>query len=124
MRSPPEGLVHHSDRSSQYYSIDYQAGLRRRGITISMSGKGNCYDNAMVETFFKTLKSELIWRPNFHTRADAEHASARYIDGFYNTVRRRSALDQCSTVHFERTAIDGADASPLYRGKSDQYRAP
>jgi transposase InsO family protein len=82
------------------------------------------HDTAMVETFFKTLKSELIWRTTFYTRADAKQASARYIDGFYNTVRRRSALDQCSTVHFERTAIDGADASPLYRGKSDQYRAP
>jgi putative transposase len=118
MRSPPEGLVHHSDRSSQYYSIDYQAGLRRRGITISMSGKGNCYDNAMVETFFKTLKSELIWRPNFHTRADAEHAIARYIDGFYNPVRRHSALDYLSHVQFEKRAANRANASPLYRGKS------
>jgi transposase InsO family protein len=58
MRRPAAGLIHHSDRGSQYCSIDYQAELRRHGILISMSGKGNCYDNAMVETFFKTLKSE------------------------------------------------------------------
>ena len=60
-RNPAPGLVHHSDRGSQYCSVDYQALLRRRGILISMSGRGNCYDNSMVETFFKTIKSELIW---------------------------------------------------------------
>ena len=60
-RHPPSGLIHHSDRGSQYCSIDYQAVLRKHGLLISMSGKGNCYDNAVVETFFKTIKSELIW---------------------------------------------------------------
>jgi putative transposase len=60
-RNPAPGLVHHSDRGSQYCSVDYQALLRKRGILISMSGRGNCYDNSMVETFFKTIKSELIW---------------------------------------------------------------
>ena len=74
MRRPREGLIHHSDRGSQYCSIDYQAELRRHGIRISMSGKGNCYDNAMVETFFKTLKSELVWRTYFYTRNEAERA--------------------------------------------------
>src|SRR3954469_4300930 len=62
MRRPSKGLIHHSDRGSQYCSIDYQAELRRHDVCISISGKGNCYDNAMVETFFKTLKSELVWR--------------------------------------------------------------
>ena len=66
MRRPAAGLIHHSDRGSQYCSIDYQAVLRKHGILISMSGKGNCYDNAMVETFFKTLKSELVWRTIFY----------------------------------------------------------
>ncbi len=95
MRRPREGLIHHSDRGSQYCSIDYQAELRRHGIRISMSGKGKgiCYDNAMVETFFKTLKSELVWRTVFYTRNEAERAIARNIDGFYNPVRRHSALD-------------------------------
>ena len=104
MRRPAKGLIHHSDRGSQYCSVDYQAELRRHGLRISMSGKGNCYDNAMVETFFKTIKSELVWQTVFYTRAQAEQAIARYIDGFYNPVRRHSALDYISPAQFERTA--------------------
>jgi len=104
MRRPAAGLIHHSDRGSQYCSIDYQAELRKHGILISMSGKGNCYDNAMVETFFKTLKSELIWRTIFYTRQEADQAIGRYIDGFYNPVRRHSALDFTSPAQFEKHA--------------------
>jgi putative transposase len=106
MRRPGAGLIHHSDRGSQYCSIEYQAELHKHSITISMSGKGNCYDNAMVETFFKTLKSELIWRTIFQTRADAKHAIGRYIDGFYNPVRRHSALDFSSPAQFEKLAVN------------------
>jgi putative transposase len=106
IRRPQAGLIHHSDKGSQYCSIDYQAELANRGIRISMSGKGNCYDNAMVETFFKTLKSELVWRTIFHTRAEARHAIGRYIDGFYNPVRRHSALDFISPAKFEKLAIN------------------
>ena len=98
IRRPAAGLIHHSDRGSQYYSVDYQAELEKHGILISMSGKGKCYDNAMVETFFKTLKSELVWRTIFGTRRQAIQAIARYIDGFYNPVRRHSALDLASPV--------------------------
>lgn len=104
MRRPRPGLIHHCDRGSQYCSIEYQALLRSKGILISMSGKGNCYDNAMVETFFKTLKSELIWRTVYQTRRQAEIAIARYIDGFYNPTRRHSALDNLSPAQFERLA--------------------
>ncbi len=104
IRRPSSGLIHHSDRGSQYCSIDYQAELRRHGVQISMSGKGNCYDNAMVETFFKTLKSELVWRTVFLTRAEAAGAIGRYIDSFYNPVRRHSALDFVSPAAFERQA--------------------
>jgi putative transposase len=103
-RDPKKGLVHHSDRGSQYCSVDYQAELRRRGILISMSGKGNCYDNSMVETFFKTIKSELIWPVAWQTRQQVENAIARYIDGFYNPVRRHSSLDFQSPIAFERKA--------------------
>jgi putative transposase len=79
-RNPSPGLVHHSDRGSQYCSVDYQALLRKHGILISMSGRGNCYDNSMVETFFKTIKSELIWpfgcASPWQTRAQAQNAVA------------------------------------------------
>jgi putative transposase len=92
--------------SAQYCSIDYQAELRQHGILISMSGKGNCYDNAMVETFFKTLKSELVWRTIFYTRQEADQAIGHYIDGFYNPIRRHSALDFTSPAQFEKAAAE------------------
>jgi putative transposase len=104
IRRPTPGLICHSDRGSQYCSIDYQRQLRGHGVHISMSGKGNCFDNAMVETFFKTLKSELVWRTVFLTRKAAEAAISRYIDGFYNPVRRHSSLDFISPAAFERQA--------------------
>ena len=102
VRQPGSDLLHHSDRGSQYCSNEYQAELRGHGIVISMSGKGNCFDNAMVETFFKTLKNELVWRTTFQTRAEAIYALARYIDGFYNPRRRHSALGFTSPIQFER----------------------
>ena len=75
--------------------------LKNHAVLISMSGKGNCYDNTVVETFFKTIKSELIWLVAWQTRRQAESAIARYIDGFYNPVRRHSSLDYRSPVQFE-----------------------
>lgn len=104
IRQPSAGLTHHADRGSQYCSIEYQAALRKHGIRISMSAKGNCFDNAVVETFFKTLKSELVWRTVFQTRAEAKEAIGRYIDGFYNPVRRHSTLGYVSPAQFERMA--------------------
>ena len=104
VRRPSAGLIHHADRGSQYCSIEYQAELRKHGILISMSGKGNCFDNAMVETFFKTLKVELVWRTVFQSRAEAANAIGRYIDSFYNPVRRHSALDFISPLQFEKLA--------------------
>jgi transposase InsO family protein len=106
LRRPAAGLLHHSDRGSQYCSNAYQAELRLHGIVVSMSGKGNCYDNAMVETFFKTLKSELVWRTVFQTRAEATEALARYIDGFYNPRRRHSALGFVSPAQFEKRSAN------------------
>ena len=88
--------------------MDYQALLRKRGILISMSGRGNCYDNSMVETFFKTIKSELIWQVAWQTRTQAKNAVARYIDGFYNPVRRHSSLGFQSPVAFERKAQEAS----------------
>jgi putative transposase len=89
---------------AQYCSLEYQAALKKHGIAISMSGKGNCFDNSVVETFFKTLKSEMVWRSVFQTRAEAKEAIGHYIDGFYNPIRRHSTLDYVSPVQFERMA--------------------
>jgi putative transposase len=100
MRQPQAGLIHHSDRGSQYCSDDYRRLLQTNGLTASMSGKGNCYDNAMVETVFKTIKSELIWRASYETRAQAKLALGHYIDGFYNPRRRHSALGYKSPITF------------------------
>ncbi len=104
LRQPPPGCIHHSDRGSQYCSGDYQKSLKKHGFLVSMSGKGNCYDNAVVETFFKTLKAELIWRHKWNTRRQVEMALFEYINGFYNPRRRHSALGGKSPLRFERQA--------------------
>jgi putative transposase len=104
VRCPSAGLIHHADRGSQYDSVEYQAELRRNGISIAVSGKGNGFDNAMVETVFKTLKVELVWRTIFQSRIEAASAIGRYIDGFCNPVRRHSALDFISPLQFEGRA--------------------
>ena len=101
LRQPPPGLIHHSDRGSQYCSYDYRKALKDFGATASMSGKGNCYDNAVVETFFKTIKSELIWRTAFQTPRQATAQIGKYIDGFYNPVRRHSACRFQSPIQYE-----------------------
>ena len=101
-RDPGAGLVHHSDRGSQYASDDYQKELDRRGIVCSMSRKGNCWDNAVVESFFATLKRELVYRHRFATRAQAIQAIFEYIEVFYNRLRRHSHLGYLSPVQFER----------------------
>jgi len=104
LRKPAKGCIHHSDRGSQYYSHDYQKLLRQHGFKVSMSGKGNCYDNAAMETFFKTIKAELIWRHSWQTRRDAEIATFEYINGCYNPRRRHSALGWKSPLAFEKFA--------------------
>ena len=101
LRQPPEGCLFHSDRGSQYCSYDYQKKRQAYGLRPSMSGKGNCYDNASVETFFKSLKAELIWRQSWPTRRQAEAAIFQYINGFYNTRRRHSYLGGISPLAFE-----------------------
>jgi transposase InsO family protein len=102
--SPPRGCIFHSDRGSQYCSHEYQRILREYGLQSSMSGKGNCYDYAVVETFFKTIKAELIWRRTWETRRQAETTIFQYINGFYNPRRRHSALGGKSPLAFERQA--------------------
>lgn len=104
LRNPPPGCVHHTDRGSQYCSTEYQKLLKHYKFEVSMSGKGNCYDNAVTETFFKSLKAELIWRQTWTTRREVEMALFKYINGFYNPKRRHSTLGGISPAEFEKLA--------------------
>jgi len=101
-RCPGTGLLHHSDRGSTYASEDYRRALAARGITCSMSRKGNCYDNAVVESWFKTVKAELGSR--FDNHAHAKEELFDYIEIFYNQQRRHSALDYVSPAEYERAS--------------------
>jgi transposase InsO family protein len=100
-RKPERGLLHHSDRGSQYASIDYQKLLNNRGITCSMSRKGNCYDNACMESFFATLKQELVYHRQYQTRNEAKQDLFEYIQVWYNRKRRHSSLGYRSPEQFE-----------------------
>jgi putative transposase len=91
-RQPPRGLIHHSDRGVQYASEPYQAILARHGFHCSMSRRGNCLDNAPMESFFGSLKTELVHRTTFPTREAARRAIFEYVEAFYNRRRRHSAL--------------------------------
>lgn len=104
LRQPSKGCIHHTDRGSQYCSHDYLKILRQHDFQVSMSGKGDCYDNAAVETFFKTIKVELIWHQSRPTRRAAELAIFGYINGFYNPRRKHSALSWKSPIAFEARA--------------------
>jgi putative transposase len=108
-RGPEIGLLHHSDQGCTYASEDYQAILDARGIVCSMSRRGNCYDNAVMESFFSTIKSELADR--FDTYGTAKMELFDYIEVFYNQRRRHSTLGQISPAAFERRAVaEGVDA--------------
>ena len=98
------GFIHRADRGNRYCSIECQAALRKHGILISMSGKGNCFGSAMAETFFKTLKAGLSWRTVFQSRIEAANAVGRCIEGFCDPVRRHSAPDFISPLQFKRQA--------------------
>ena len=100
-RRPGTGLLHHSDRGVQYASAAYRSMLDHYNVTASMSRKANCYDNAVMEAFWSTLKNELVHRRNFATRAEARTAIFEYIEVFYNRIRRHSALGYKSPLAFE-----------------------
>jgi putative transposase len=103
-RLPGAGLVAHSDRGSQYASEHYQRLLASHGITCSMSRRGDCWDNAPMESFFASLKKELVHGAGFATRAEARAELFEYIEVFYNRIRRHSALGYRSPDEFERAA--------------------
>ena len=101
-RQPARGLLHHSDRGSQYASHEYQQLLAHHGIRSSMSRKANCWDNAVAESFFASLKIELVYQTQWRTRAEARRAVFAYIELFYNRQRRHSALGYLCPNEFEQ----------------------
>jgi transposase InsO family protein len=100
-RRPAPGLIHHSDQGGQYTSGLYQARLHAAGLVPSLSHKGNCYDNAVVESFFSTVKNEWTFHQTFHDRDQARTALFDYIELFYNRQRSHATLNYCSPVTYE-----------------------
>lgn len=100
-RKPSPGLVHHSDRGSPYASDNYRAKLREHGVRRSMSRKGDCWDNAVAESFFATLRAELVEHVRYSTRQAATTSVGDYIDNFYNVERRHSHLGYLNPIEFE-----------------------
>lgn len=101
-KRPDTGLIHHSDRGSQYCAISYRKLLEQFGMEASMSGKGNCYDNAPMESFWGTLKNELVHHRDYRTREEAIKDITEYIEIFYNRQRRQARLGYLSPVTFEK----------------------
>lgn len=106
-RRPSPGLLHHSDRGSQYASHDYREVLEAYDMKCSMSRKGNCWDNAVMESFYRSIKTELIYHEDFDTREEARRAIFEYIEVFYNRVRRHSTLGYLSPTEYEsRSSVE------------------
>ena len=102
-RQPTAGLLHHSDQGSAYVGVDYKIQLEQIGATISMSRKGNCYDNAVVESFFGNLKNEMVHHRRFSTRDEARTAIFDYIEAFYNRHRAHATLQFMNPMEYERS---------------------
>jgi len=105
-RRPPKGVIFHSDQGVQYACQAFRKLLQQHKFIQSMSGKGNCYDNAVVESFFHTLKTELIYFENYSTREEAKKSIFEYIEIYYNRDRLHSTLNYCSPVQFEQMWIN------------------
>jgi len=103
-RRPPAGLMHHSDQGSQYASYEYQRRLQMAGAQSSMSRRGDCYDNAPMESFFSTLKRERVHRRKYWSRSEATRDLEDYIENFYNLKRRHSELGDISPMQYEAQA--------------------
>ena len=107
-RQPDAGLIHHSDRGSQYASLEFQELLAEREYLSSMSRKGNCWDNAVAESFFKTLKQELIYQQRFTTREQARLAIFEYIEAYYNRQRKHSRNEYLSPADYDAQWLEAA----------------
>jgi putative transposase len=133
-RRPAEGVIHHSDQGCQYTSIEFGKRCRQSGVRPSMGSVGDCYDNAMCESFFATLECELLDRRRFVDRAEAELAVFDFIEGFYNTRRRHSALGYLAPLMFEQTTdpakcsapprVDTPSSVLPLKGEEESCRAP
>lgn len=104
-RRPPPGLIHHSDRGVQYASAEYRQLLEGHGAHVSMSRRGNCWDNAVAESFFATLEFELIMRRKWATATDARHDIFQYVEVWYNRQRRHSTLNYVSPAQYEQCRV-------------------
>ena len=104
-RRPPPGLIHHSDQGSQYVSLAFGRAARDAGIAVSMGSRGDAYDNAVAETFFATLKKELVNRRSWPSRLELQSAVFEYIEAFYNRERRHSTLGMRSPVAYEQLRL-------------------
>lgn len=111
LRPAPAGMVHHSDRGVHYACTDYRALLASHGITPSMSRKGDCWDNAVAESFFSSFGFELEFEANWHDEHDVERDAAEYIDGFYNPRRRHSHNNYLSPIDFEHQFVQQENAA-------------
>jgi putative transposase len=107
-RRPESGLIHHSDRGSQYTSVEFSSRLREAGLLPSMRSVADAYDNSMAESFVSTLKRERLHRHSWPSRQSVRAAIFEYIECFYNTRRRHSALGHLSPAEYEQTALGGA----------------
>ena len=116
-----QGVVHHSDKGSQYTSLAFGKRCREMGVVTSTGSAGDCFDNAMAESFFATLECELIDRRSFHTQAEARMAIFEYLESWYNTRRLHSALGYLSPNEFERRA---AAACPMGTEESSRTNHP
>lgn len=108
-RRPNPGLIHHSDQGSQYVSLAFGQAARDAGIARSMGSKGDCYDNAVAESFFATLKKELVHRRSWPTRRELISEVFEYVEAFYNRQRRHSTLGYLSPAQFEEVALQGQE---------------
>jgi putative transposase len=116
-RRPGTGLIHHSDQGSQYVSLAFGRAAREAGVAVSMGSRGDAYDNAVAETFFATLKKELVNRRSWPTRLELQSAVFEYIEAFYNRRRRHSTLGMLSPVDYEQLqpAAGHAERPPCLR---------
>lgn len=106
----PDCVIHHSDQGSQYTSVAFGLRCKEMGVRPSMGSVGDCYDNAMCESFFATLECELLDRRKFKTKAEARVACFEFIEGWYNPSRRHSALGYKSPINYERTVAEGLES--------------